>query len=109
MRCERRLSNMFVWLWVQTNMDTILQNANGSTFQEISKRNFRPLGVVIPGPDILSVLDEHVRPLYKRIVKSQRESRTLATLRDVLLPKLVSGKLRVKKVAKYPREVACPS
>ena len=75
MRCESRLSNIFVWLWTQANMDTILQNANGSTFQEISKRNFRPLNITIPKPEILSVFDKRVRLLYKRIVKNQRESR----------------------------------
>ena len=52
MRCESRLSSVFVWLWTQANVDTILQNANGSTFQEISKRNFRPFGVVVPAPKI---------------------------------------------------------
>ena len=96
MRCKSRLSNVFVWLWTQANIDTILRNANGSTFQEISKRNFRPLRVAIPEPDILSAFDEHVRPSYEQIVKNQRESRTLAALRDTLQPKLITGKLRVK-------------
>lgn len=95
MKCESRLSNMFVWLWTQANMDTILQNANGSTFQEISKRNFRPLKIMIPKPEILSMFDKHVRLLYERIVINQRESRTLTTLRNELLPKLISGGLRV--------------
>ena len=96
MRCESRLSNMFIWLWTQANIrDTILQNANGSTFQEISKRNFRPLNLAIPKPDILSVFDKLVRLRYERIVINQRESRTLTTLRNALLPKLVSGELRV--------------
>ena len=102
MRCEARLPNVFVWLWTQANMDTILQNANGSTFQEISKRNFRPLGIAIPEPDLLSVFDGHVRPLYEQIVKNQRESRTLAALRDALLPKLVPGKMRAKQVEMEP-------
>lgn len=97
MKCESRLSNMFVWLWTQENIDTILQNANGSTFQEISKRNFRPLNIVVPKLDVLSAFDKRVRLLYERIVKNQHESRTLATLRDALLPKLVSGEVRVPK------------
>ena len=97
MRCESRLSNVFVWLWTQANIDTILQNANGSTFQEISKRNFRPLRVAVPEDDILSEFGEHVRPLYEQIVKNQRETRTLAALRDGLLPKLMSGELRVSR------------
>ncbi len=73
-----------------------MQNANGSTFQEISKRNFRPLCVAIPETEILSAFDKYARPLYEQIVKNQRESRILVALRDVLLPKLLSGKLRVK-------------
>ena len=106
MRCESRLSNVFVWLWTQANIDTILQYANGSTFQEISKRNFRPLGVAIPETDILSAFDKHARPLYKQIVKNQRESRTLAALRDGLLPKLVSGELRLPHVNRIPTRSA---
>ncbi len=95
MRCESRLSSVFVWLWTQANVDTILRNANGSTFQEISKQNFRPLGVVIPDSENLYAFDELVRPFYEQIVKNQRESRLLAGLRDGLLPKLMSGVLRV--------------
>ena len=108
MRCEARLPNVFVWLWTQANMDTILQNANGSTFQEISKRNFRPLGIAIPEPDLLSVFDGHVRPLYERIVKNQRESRTRAALRDTLLPKLISDELRVKNAESFIEKIASP-
>ncbi len=39
--------------------------------------------------------DRFVQPLYERIVNSARESRSLAALRDALLPKLISGELRV--------------
>ena len=106
MKCESRLSNMFVWLWTQANMDIILQNSNGSTFQEISKRNFRPLNITIPEPEILSVFDKHVRLLYKQIVKNQRESRTLAVLRDALLPKLVSGEIRLRNAEAIVVEVS---
>ena len=54
MRCESRLSSVFIWLWTRAHIDTILQNANGSTFQEISKRNFRPIKMTIPDHDVLS-------------------------------------------------------
>lgn len=40
--------------------------------------------------------DEIVRPLHKRLVLSERESLTLAALRDTLIPRLISGRLRVK-------------
>ncbi len=100
MICNERLSNVFVWLWTQANMETIHQNANGSTFQEISKANFRPIKVNVPGPELLQAFDQTVRPLFDRIVANDKESRSLASTRDFLLPKLMSGEVRVKDAGK---------
>jgi type I restriction enzyme S subunit len=99
MVCRKRLSNVFVWLWTQANMETVHQNANGSTFQEISKANFRPIKVTIATPKTHRVFDEAVVPLFERIVANERESRTLAATRDLLLPKLMSGEVRVSEAS----------
>ncbi|MBO4221924.1 restriction endonuclease subunit S [Bradyrhizobium neotropicale] len=96
MICRKRLSNVFVWLWTRANMDRVLQNANGSTFQEISKTNFRPIAVTVAGHDILRAFDETVNPLFERVVTNEKEINSLATIRDLLLPKLMSGAIRVK-------------
>ena len=96
MRCQRRLSNTFVWLWTLANMDAILQKANGSTFQEINKKSFRPLPVVVPGYEALRHFTEIAGPLSARIAANELESRTLAQTRDLLLPKLMSGEIRIK-------------
>ncbi len=96
MICNRRLSNVFAWLWTQANMDTVQQHANGSTFQEISKANFRPIEVTVPAPDILKAFDETAMPLFDRIVANEKETQSLAAIRDLLLPKLMSGEVRVK-------------
>jgi type I restriction enzyme S subunit len=95
MVCERRLSNMFVWLWTKANMEVILQKANGSTFQEISKSNFRPIPVVVPGTAVLGAFEASVRPLWDRLCANVREQEALAATRDLLLPRLMSGELRV--------------
>lgn len=99
MICKRRLPNIFVWLWTQANMETIHQNANGSTFQEISKANFRPIEVTVATPELLRAFDDSARPLFDRIVSNERENRTLAATRDFLLPKLMSGEVRVDDAA----------
>jgi type I restriction enzyme S subunit len=39
------------------------------------------------------------QPWYDQIVANKQQSRTLATLRDTLLPKLLSGELNVAKTA----------
>ena len=100
MVCRKRLSNVFVWLWTQANMEMVLQNANGSTFQEISKANFRPISVTVAQPDLLRAFDETVRPLFDRIVSNDKEGRSLAATRDLLLPKLMSGEIRINDAEK---------
>lgn len=95
MICDKRVSNVFAWLWTMENMEAILAKANGSTFQEISKGNFRPLPVVVPAEPVLRAFDPIAKPLYERIAQNEHASRTLAQTRDLLLPRLMSGELRV--------------
>ena len=101
MKCQKRLSATYVWLWAAANMAAILENANGSTFQEISKSNFRPLPVIVPNVSVRKPHDKLMQLLYDHVVKNERQSRTLATLRDTLLPKLISGELAVKDTEKF--------
>jgi type I restriction enzyme S subunit len=93
---KKRMSNLFLLFWASAAHEAILSRANGSTFLEISKTNFRPILVVTPSAAVMQAFDGQARPLYERIVACERESRTLTTLRDTLLPKLISGELRVK-------------
>ena len=106
MKCYGALPNVFVLFWCRENMDVILGNANGSTFQEISKSNFRPIPVIVPPEPILNAFRERTEPLYRHIVENERESRTLAQLRDTLLPKLISGELRIADTEKFMEYVA---
>lgn len=96
MICDKRVSNVFTWLWTLENMNAILAKANGSTFQEISKGNFRPLPMVVPPKPVLQAFDAVAKPLYERIAKNEKESRTLAQTRDLLLPRLMSGEIRIQ-------------
>ncbi|MEE4111614.1 MAG: hypothetical protein V2I40_02285, partial [Desulfobacteraceae bacterium] len=75
--------------------------ANGSTFLEISKSNFRPIPVVSPSTGVMNAFEQLVRPYYERIVYATRESHTLTILRDTLLPKLISGELRIKDAESF--------
>jgi type I restriction enzyme S subunit len=55
---------------------------------------------VLPPADVQEAFDKQVRPLFERVHHNEEESRTLAALRDALLPKLLSGELRVPAAAK---------
>ena len=95
MVCDGELPNYYVLNWAQHYMDAIIANANGTTFLEISKANFRPLPVAVPSANVLDAFTKLASPYYRRIAANLRESRTLAAIRDALLPKLMSGEIRV--------------
>jgi type I restriction enzyme S subunit len=64
------------------------------------------LTVILPPEAIVVAFDKAVSPLLRRPLECRRESRTLAALRDTLLPKLISGELRVKGAREIAGEAA---
>lgn len=93
MKCEKVLSPEFVIQWCEAHMDEIKSRASGTTFSEISKKNFKIIPVVVPSESLMSAYTRQVSPLYEAIEINVRESDNLAQLRDTLLPKLLSGEL----------------
>jgi len=91
---------LFLLLWAHSAHDKIVSRANGSTFLEINKTNFRTIPVEAPPESAMFKFDQLSRSLYEQIVQNLYESHALATIRDTLLPKLISGKLRVKDAEK---------
>ena len=69
--------------------------AEGTVFGCINKADFERLPFVVPVPDILAVFDRIVLPLDDRLETNERQSLILASIRDALLPKLISGELRI--------------
>jgi type I restriction enzyme S subunit len=70
-------------------------NAEGTVFGSIGKKDFLQLRLVVPPDERIREFDAIVSPLDDRIRVAAQESRTLAQLRDTLLPKLISGEIRV--------------
>ena len=72
-----------------------LFDSEGTVFGSINKKDFQALPVIEPSGDVLVAFDEIAAPIDRRIVGNEEQIRTLATLRDTLLPRLISGQLRV--------------
>lgn len=105
MVCKKVLTNLFSLFWCHANMETIVGRANGSTFQEISKSNFREIPVIAPSPAAMDSFQAIASPIYRQLVKNEKESNSLAQLRDTLLPRLLSGELRVPEAERLAKEV----
>ena len=89
------LSPVYMLHWCKANMEVIKGQANGSTFMEISKTTFRRLPIILPPKRIADSFSALAQQLLTRITLNVRQADHLADLRDTLLPRLISGKLRV--------------
>ncbi|ELB2783932.1 restriction endonuclease subunit S [Vibrio alginolyticus] len=95
MKCNKKLPPEYVLQWCSHNMSEIKQRASGSTFAEISKKNFKPIPVVVPTDDVLCAYKKIVKPLYESITENVRQNELLSSLRDILVPKLLSGDIEL--------------
>jgi type I restriction enzyme S subunit len=69
--------------------------AEGTIFGSISKGDFEHLPFVAPPEAVLTTFEQIVLPLDDRIESTERQTNVLTSLRDTLLPRLISGQLRV--------------
>ncbi len=90
---------------LRDEMDGLVHQAHGSVFDTITTSTFASSKVVLLSVAVTQAFERVVTPLFRRILINTDESRTLASLRDTLLPKLISGELRVKDAERVVKEV----
>lgn len=95
MICRGRFSSEYVIQWANSVMRDIQQRASGTTFAEISKKNFREIPMIVPSIELASRYSEIVGVQYSIIELNLRNSNNFSEIRDSLLPKLLSGELEV--------------
>jgi type I restriction enzyme S subunit len=81
----------------------------GSTGTKMPRTSWNEMArypVVLPPDNVSAAFTSHSGPMVDRIIASIHESRTLAALRDALLPKLISGEIRVKDAERFAPEAA---
>jgi len=72
-----------------------LFDSEGTVFGSINKKDFQVLPVIEPSVAVLAMFDSLVAPVDQRIIENEQQIRTLSNLRDTLLPRLISGQLRL--------------
>ena len=88
----------FVYFFLKNTLPVIEGMASGSTFKEVSGSTMKNVPAVIPDAETLAKFRDFCAPIFaqQRILEEQNQS--LATLRDNLLPKLMSGEIDVSAV-----------
>jgi type I restriction enzyme S subunit len=85
---------------IQNMVGQLLQSAHGSVFETITTSTFSGSRILLPPPSLLKAYENATRSLFRKVLANIELSNTLAGLRDTLLPRLISGKLRVPEAQK---------
>jgi len=88
----------FIYYFLKTSTKEIENKATGSTFKEASGALMKSLQLIIAPEKLLHDFEILMKPLFTQQEVIEDESRCLASLRDTLLPKLMSGELKVNEL-----------
>jgi type I restriction enzyme S subunit len=99
------MSSAYLLNWCLSNVRQFKDRASGTTFAEISKAAFRPIPILVPSEQAARSFADKAQMLYERVVSNMRQSTLLAVTRDALLPKLISGEIRIPDAEKMLEEV----
>ena len=86
------------------NVDALAHVADGGAYPAVRPEVIAGTLVVLPQAEVIRRFSSITRPLLLRIARNNEQSLSLASLRDELLPKLVSGELRVKQAERFLAE-----
>ncbi len=96
LKAKRGIGDYFVFFSLVGLVSELQQNAYGTIFDTITTKTFRDALIIQPTNAFTEKFEQDVNPLMQVILRNQEQSRTLAALRDALLPKLLSGEVRVR-------------
>jgi type I restriction enzyme S subunit len=87
----------FYYLWIHQHLDDFRDIAadKATTMGHIQRHHLGEARVVLPSTDVMATANRVIGPMFDLAWRRKLESRTLAEIRDVLLPKLISGELRL--------------
>ncbi|WP_201259718.1 restriction endonuclease subunit S [Tissierella sp. P1] len=94
-RISKGFSSEFIYCWLRENIEVIKNRASGSTFKEISGGEMNKIPSIIPEKSILDKFKNIISNAFIKIEVRESENQVLSGLRDTLLPKLMSGEIRV--------------
>ena len=106
LRAHAPVGDRFVYLAAERMVQRLLALAHGSVFSTITRATFESLTFPWAGERLFEKFEEVLEPIFSKINANGEENETLATTRDLLLPKLMSGEIRLSEAEKAAEAVA---
>jgi type I restriction enzyme S subunit len=100
-------SKWFYYFWTNYHLPDFQNIAEGkaTTMGHIQRHHLEAATVVVPNTVIMGKADRIIHPLIETIIQNRLQSRSLARIRDTLLPKLLSGEIRLKTAEKVMENI----
>jgi type I restriction enzyme S subunit len=95
LRAVEPIGNIFVYLATERMVERLKAMAHGSVFSTITRATFESLNFAWAGEDVFTAFERLIEPMFELIKANGQENQTLAATRDLLLPKLMSGEIRL--------------
>ena len=99
-------SHPFVLFSIRPLLAAVEASETATTVIHLGKNDIDRFNVLIPPDPILKIFGIITIPIYERIVAAKKMATSLASLRDTLLPRLISGRLRLPEIAHLVGETA---
>lgn len=98
------IGTAFVYCFLMRNKNRIADAGSGTTFPEVSSKTMAGINLTLPDAGLCAEFEEWATPLLEHQRFLEEENRQLETLRNTLLPKLMSGEIDVSEV-KLPMQL----
>lgn len=87
----------FYYMWTRYHLERFIAIAKdkATTMGHIQRKHLSEAKVLIPEPNTLAFMDSVMQPIIDLVIANKVENKTLSTIRDTLLPKLMTGEIRV--------------
>ena len=93
---KSQLSNEYLYLLFKEIRPQLLNLGNGSIFTNLKTDILKNFEISLPSTETLSKFQNIIKPIFEKVLATQREIKQLETLRDTLLPKLMNGEIALK-------------
>lgn len=93
----------YLYQWLKLAKPHFEMLSGGSTFAELTKGTFKRIRILTPDKALVADFERRVRPIFDEMEALLKSNKRLKNMRDALLPRLISGKLRVDQL-----DIQCP-
>jgi len=98
LKIQKESLKNYIYLALKFLEEEIMEHRTGSAIPHLDKDFLKSIEIILPNEKTLNSFQSLVEPLFQKIILNQKQIMTLKKIRDILLPLLVFGKLRVEEI-----------